>query len=213
VVRNIEFSERQEQIIEIVKKTQPITSENIANKLDLNRSTLRPDLSILTMSGILEARPRVGYFFTGRTSLNLVSEKINKILVEEIQSVPVVLDESTSIYDAIVFMFLEDIGSIYITDNGFLSGVVSRKDIIKTAIGKIDLYKTPIGFIMTRMPNIIHIDPKETVINAARKLIDKEIDSLPVVKKANDDIEKYKVVGRITKTNITNLFVELGTEE
>lgn len=212
-MRNIEFSERQEQIIEIVKETQPISSENIANKLNLNRSTLRPDLSILTMSGILEARPRVGYFFTGRTSLNLVSEKINKILVEEIQSVPVVLDESTSIYDAIVFMFLEDIGSIYITDNGFLSGVVSRKDIIKTAIGKIDLYKTPIGFIMTRMPNIIHIDPKETVINAAIKLIDQEIDSLPVVKKYNDDTIKYKVVGRITKTNITNLFVELGTEE
>lgn len=213
MVRNIEFSERQEQIIEIVKETQPISSENIANKLNLNRSTLRPDLSILTMSGILEARPRVGYFFTGRTSLNLVSEKINKILVEEIQSVPVVLDESTSIYDAIVFMFLEDIGSIYITDNGFLSGVVSRKDIIKTAIGKIDLYKTPIGFIMTRMPNIIHIDPKETVINAAIKLIDQEIDSLPVVKKYNEDTIKYKVVGRITKTNITNLFVELGTEE
>lgn len=212
-MRNIEFSERQEQIIEIVKETQPISSENIANKLNLNRSTLRPDLSILTMSGILEARPRVGYFFTGRTSLNLVSEKINKILVEEIQSVPVVLDESTSIYDAIVFMFLEDIGSIYITDNGFLSGVVSRKDIIKTAIGKIDLYKTPIGFIMTRMPNIIHIDPKETVMNAAIKLIDQEIDSLPVVKKYNEDNIKYKVVGRITKTNITNLFVELGTEE
>lgn len=212
-MRDIEFSERQEYIIQIVKEGQPITSENIAKKLKLTRSTLRPDLSILTMAGILEARPRVGYFFTGRTGLNFLSERINKILVEEIQSVPTVLDESISIYDAIVFMFLEDIGSIYITNNGFLSGVVSRKDIIKTAIGGMDLYKTPIGVIMTRMPNIIYVEGKETVIIAARKLIDHEIDSLPVIKRHSKDMDKYKVVGRLTKTTITNLFVELGNED
>ncbi|HLS52383.1 MAG TPA: helix-turn-helix domain-containing protein, partial [Tissierellaceae bacterium] len=72
----IQLSKRQEKIIEIVKTNQPITGEEIANCLNLNRSTLRIDLSILTMFGILDARPRVGYFFTGKTSMGFVADKI-----------------------------------------------------------------------------------------------------------------------------------------
>ena len=56
----IELSKRQQQIVDIVKNNGPITGEHIAERLDLTRATLRPDLAILTMSGILEARPRVG---------------------------------------------------------------------------------------------------------------------------------------------------------
>ena len=137
---------------------------------------MRPDLSVLTMAGILDARPRVGYFFTGRTRLNYVSDEISDIMVEDIKSMPVVLDENTSIYDAIVFMFLEDVGSIYIIDNGILTGVVSRKDIIKYAMGGTDLYDVPIGVIMTRMPNIVSVKPDDTLLSAARKLINHQVD-------------------------------------
>ena len=63
----IEFTERQKKIIELVKQYQPITSENIARKLHLTRATLRSDLAILSMVGMLEARPKVGYFYTGRS--------------------------------------------------------------------------------------------------------------------------------------------------
>lgn len=63
----IQLSERQEKIIEIVRNKQPITSNDIANELSLTRATLRPDLAILTMTGILDARPKVGYLLTGRT--------------------------------------------------------------------------------------------------------------------------------------------------
>lgn len=207
---DIQLNERQERIIDIVKKNQPITGEAIANELNLTRSTIRPDLSILTMSGILDARPRVGYFFTGKTGADIVSDKIGSILVEDVKSVPVVLDESISIYDAIVFMFLENVGSIYITDNGILSGVISRKDIIRTAMGGTDLHKVPVGVIMTRMPNIIFVKPKDKLLSAAKKLIVHEIDSLPVVEEIDEKSKEYKVIGRITKTNITRLFVELG---
>ncbi|NLY46203.1 MAG: helix-turn-helix transcriptional regulator [Tissierella sp.] len=206
----MQLSERQERIIDIVKKNQPITGEAIASELNLTRSTIRPDLSILTMSGILDARPRVGYFFTGKTGLGIVSDKIGSILVDDVKSVPVVLDESISIYDAIVFMFLENVGSIYITDNGILSGVISRKDIIRTAMGGTDLHKVPVGVIMTRMPNIISVKPKDSLLSAAKKLIEHEIDSLPVVEEVDESNKEYKVIGRITKTNITRLFVELG---
>ncbi len=75
MVISIQLSERQEKIIDIVKYNQPITSENIAKKLKLTRATLRPDLAILTMSGILDARPKVGYFYTGKTTLSFISEK------------------------------------------------------------------------------------------------------------------------------------------
>jgi len=206
----IQLSERQEKIIQIVKDNQPITSEAIASKLDLTRATLRPDLSILTMSGILDAKPKVGYFFTGRTKLSYVSDTIENIYVKDVLSVPVVLDEATILYDAIVFMFLEDVGSIYVTNEGILTGVVSRKDLLRNAIGGSDLQKVPIGVIMTRMPNIIYVTQDDKILSAAIKLIEHEIDSLPVVEETDGDKKNLKVIGRITKTTITRLFVELG---
>ena len=112
----IQLTERQEKIIEIVKANEPITSENIAKKLKLTRATLRPDLAILTMSGILDARPKVGYFYTGKTSFSFIAEKIQEIKVADRKSVPVVVDEETSIYDGIVTLFLEDVSTIFVED-------------------------------------------------------------------------------------------------
>lgn len=209
----IQLSERQEKIIDIVKKGQPITSEAIAAKLNLNRSTLRPDLAILTMSGILGARPKVGYFHTGKDNLSYISEKIKSIKVKEVKSMPIVLDESVSLYDAIVSIFLEDVGSIYVSNEGYLSGIVSRKDFIKFAMGGMDLNKVPIGMVMTRVPNVVFIEEEESILEAAVKLIEHEIDSLPVIQKNEEDEKKHKIIGKITKTTITRLFVELGINQ
>lgn len=209
-MRIIQLSERQEKIIQIVKENQPITSEAIAQRLDLTRATLRPDLAILSMSGILDAKPKVGYFVTGKTRLSYVSDAIRDILVKDVFSIPVVLDESSTLYDAIVFMFLEDVGSIYVTNSGFLTGVISRKDLLRNAIGGLDLHKVPIGVIMTRMPNIIYVTKKDSFLSAAIKLIEHEIDSLPVVEEVDLEKKTFKVIGRITKTTITRQFVELG---
>ncbi|MBZ2175720.1 helix-turn-helix transcriptional regulator [Schnuerera sp. xch1] len=211
----IQLSERQEKIIDIVKSSQPITSEKIANRLKLTRATLRPDLAILTMSGILDARPKVGYFYTGKTTFGFISEKIKEIKVADRKSVPIIVDEQTSIYDGIVTMFLEDTSTIFVTSNGFLSGVVSRKDFLKNAIGGINLNNAPIAVIMTRMPNIIMTTPEESILDAAIKLIDHEIDSLPVVQEVEleNGSKAYELVGRVTKTTITRLFVELGNNE
>lgn len=75
----IELNKRQEHILQIVKENGPITGEHIAEKLNLTRATLRPDLAILTMSGFLEARPRVGYFYTGKTGTQLLADKLKKL--------------------------------------------------------------------------------------------------------------------------------------
>lgn len=199
-------------IVDIVKNNGPITSEQIADKLNLTRSALRPDLSVLTMIGILEARPRVGYFFTGKIPKNLMMEKISDIKVDEIKAVPVVIKEESSVYDAIVTLFLTDVGTLFvIEEEGNLAGLVSRKDLLKISIGNADIHKIPVGIIMTRIPNIVTVTPEESAYDAARKIVDHQVDALPVVRIVeNESPVKYKVVGKVTKTTITKLFVELG---
>lgn len=209
----MELTKRQEQIVEIVKKDGPITGEEIASKLSLIRATLRPDLSILTMSGFLEARPRVGYYYTGKTSVNNVAKVIQKIRVGDIKSVPIVIRDSANVYDAVVTMFLEDVGTLFVVrEGGYLEGVISRKDLLKIAMGGSDLHQMPIGVVMTRMPNLITTTPEEPILMASKKLATREVDALPVVTPVTDGNgeEALKVVGRVTKTTITRLFVELG---
>lgn len=210
----IEYSSRQKRIIEIVKENQPVTSERISSMLNINRSTIRSDLSILTMTGILDARPKVGYLYVGDQEDKVIANYIHHVKVNDIKSLPAVVDEKMTVYDAIVAMFMEDVGTIYVTSKGYLSGVISRKDFLKTAIGGNDIRKIPVHVIMTRMPNLIMTFSNESVFEAAMKLIECEIDSLPVVERLMiDNEEVYKVVGRISKTNITKFFVELGNKK
>ncbi len=177
----------------------------------MSRAAIRPDLSILTMSGILIARPKVGYFFNGDNQKNELLEAINKIKVGDVYSLPIVANEKASVYDAIVTMFLEDVGSIYVLSNGYLAGVVSRKDFLKTCIGGADIHTIPVGVIMTRMPNVIVTFPNEPVYDAAKRIIEHQIDGMPVVeKKTVDGQEVYKVIGKVSKTNVTQLFVDMG---
>lgn len=207
----VELSNRQEQILEIVKENGPITGENIAERLHLTRATLRPDLAILTMAGFLEARPRVGYFFTGKTGSELLTEKIKKFKVHEYQSVPIVVKESASVYDAISTMFLEDVGTLFVVDdNACLMGVLSRKDLLRASIGKHDLNDVPVHIIMTRMPNITVCRKDDELLDVAKLLINRQIDGIPVIKDTNNGQE---VIGRVTKTTITKAFVELIMDE
>nr|WP_239587473.1 helix-turn-helix transcriptional regulator [Bacillus pakistanensis] len=206
------MNKRQEQILEIVKENGPITGEQIADQLNLTRATLRPDLAILTMAGYLDARPRVGYFYTGKTGTQLLTENLKKIYVKQFQSIPVVVPENVSVYDAICTMFLEDVGTLFVVDkNSYLVGVLSRKDLLRASIGKQELSTLPVNIIMTRMPNITTCEKDDLLIEVAKDLIDKQIDAVPVVKKTSKgDLE---VTGRITKTNITKAFVSLADDQ
>jgi CBS domain-containing protein len=208
----IELSDRQEKIVEIVKECGPITGEKIAELLAVTRAALRPDLAVLTMSGFLEAKPRVGYTFRTEGAENQIRRVLNQYRVRDIQSRPVIVKETCSIYDAIVTLFVEDTGSIFVVDNdNFLSGVVSRKDFLKTTLGQADIHKVPVSVIMTRMPNIITTNIDETVIDAVKKVVEHEVDSLPVVRcflDAEGD-EKLEVVGKVTKTNIARLLLDI----
>lgn len=211
-VRNIELSKRQVSILSIVKDFGPITGEHIAEKLNLSRAALRPDLAILTMSGLLGARPRVGYYLTGKEPADVIAGVLGSIKVAEILSQSVVIKDSCSVYDAIVTMFVEDVGTIIVvSEGGMLEGIVSRKDMLKAALAGKNINKLPVSIAMTRMPNIIVTYPEEAAIRAAHKLLSHQVDSLPVVTVVKtEDTEKLQVVGRLTKTNITRLFVQLA---
>jgi CBS domain-containing protein len=211
----IQLTERQEQILKIVREQGPIIGEEIADTLGVVRATLRPDFAFLTKSGYLEARPRVGYYYTGKKNSSQIAESLRKLQVSDWKAIPVVVSENATAYEAIVNLFLNDVGTLYIvSEGGILEGVVSRKDLLKVVLGQADIHKIPITVVMTRMPNVITLDPNESLWNAAKKLVDHEIDSLPVVKPTfHEGREGLEVIGRITKTTITKAFVELGLEK
>ncbi|WP_432642868.1 helix-turn-helix transcriptional regulator [Acidaminococcus sp.] len=209
----IPLSERQRKIAEIVRQEGPVAGETIARELGLSRAALRSDLAILTMSGILDARPRVGYFYTGKNTLGLLQEELSSITVEDIKSVPIVVSSDKSAYDAAITMFLEDVGTVFVVEGpeGLLYGVVSRKDLLKAAITPgSDLHQLPVAMVMTPFSKIVTAVPEEPAASAARRLMDSEIDCLPVVRQVGDDPRKLQLLGRVTKTNFTRLLVELA---
>lgn len=210
---SIKLTKRQEEIIELVKKNQPITSEQIAQILKVTRAALRPDLAILTMTGILEARPKVGYLYSKKGSNNIIYDYIKEITVADIKTKPTIVTEDTMVYDAILQLFLNDVGTIFVVNNGYLTGAVSRKDFLKIAIGNTDVHKVPIGVIMTRMPNIITVTDEDSAYEAAKRIIEHEVDSLPVIEKivTDEGKEVFRITGKVSKTNITKLFVKLGS--
>ncbi len=183
--------------------------------LNVRRATLRPDLTVLTMAGLIDARPRVGYFYSGKTPRTLAVEEIRRLKVDQVKGVPVVVQGNTSVYDSIVALFTEDVGTLFVlSEEGYLEGVVSRKDLLKVALGQGDLHKIPVRVVMTRVPNVITVTGDESVFEAVSKLVEHAVDSLPVVELVVDDKgrERYRVTGRFTKTTVARIFVELENE-
>ncbi|MCE5221852.1 MAG: helix-turn-helix transcriptional regulator [Clostridium sp.] len=211
----MKLSPRQEEIVCLVKENAPITSEALAERIGVTRAALRADLAVLTMIGTLDARPKVGYVYSRKSSSGLLYAHISKIKVSEIMSKPVTVREDTMVYDAIVYLFLNDVGTLFIENNGVLTGAVSRKDFLKISIGGTDIHKVPVGVIMTRMPNIICANENDNVYDLAKKIIEHEIDSIPIVEilKKTEGRDQIKIIGKVSKTNITKLFVKLGGNE
>lgn len=206
----IDLNERQKEILEIVKSSGPISGEEIASRLQVSRAALRPYLAVLTMSGLLDGRPRVGYSYSGKGAPGLLLDSLKSLTVNDVKSIPVMVRDKTSVYDAIVTLFVEDVGTLFVVDEeGYLQGVVSRKDLLKAAIGTPDLSRVPVAVIMTRMPNIFTADPEDDILSAAKKIVDYQVDALPVVREVPPG--KLKVIGKVTKTTLVRLLAEASS--
>lgn len=205
------LSERQEKIAEMVREDGPISGHAIAKRLSVTRAALRSDLAILTMLGILDARPKMGYFYVGNESDNLLADQIRSMTVSQCLSQPVMVPQDASAYDAIVTMFTEDVGTLFVGTQQELAGVISRKDLLKAAMGKRELTTLPVRLVMTSSSRLIYVEMNDDVLSAAQKMIDYEVDCLPVVDVTEQAGEKiYRVRGRISKTGMTRLLVDIG---
>jgi predicted transcriptional regulator len=197
------LSERQSSIMEVIKSHEPIRSKDISSMIGYSQATIRHDLSILVALGMVDAKPNVGYYSHEQHEIDSLFKKLSSVLVKDIMSKPVTLDEESSVYEATIRMIIEDCGTLFITKDDYLAGIVSRKDLLRSTIQSSDLKTLPVGLVMTHMP-LIMADELDDVGVAARLIDEAKVDSVPVVRKIN---EKYKVIGRFSKTNITNYFV------
>lgn len=205
------LSPRQTDIVELVRKFAPITGEQIAEQLGVTRPSIRSDLGLLVMLGYLDAKPKVGYFVGPAlpdTSVGL--GPISNMQVRDIMGVPVVLQDSATVGDAVLTLFLENVGNLIVVNAvGSLAGIVSRKDLLKATFGNPQANSVPLSMVMTRYPNVVTISPEDTVRNAMGKMIAHEVDGLPVVQtNTSGGSQKTEVVGRITKTTIIKLIYE-----
>ena len=80
------------------------------------------------MTGLLDARPKVGYFYTGQTVEPLLFDKLYHAKVAEIMIPPLMIEQSVSVYDAVTTLFMYDVGSLYVKNaEEELIGVLSAK--------------------------------------------------------------------------------------
>lgn len=197
-------------IIELVKKHAPITGEQIAEALGISRPTIRSDLSVLVMLGYIDAKPKVGYFL-GKvmTSEGQLNEKFMNLKVKDVMNRPVVIEESATVNDAVISMFVENTGFLTVTDEQrAITGMVSLKDLLKVTLGNPNAAAIPISMVMTRLPRVVLVTPEDTVLEAAKKMLDNQVGGMPVVTSIGDQ-NRLEVVGRITKTNMTKVLVSL----
>ncbi|RAV18922.1 histidine kinase [Paenibacillus contaminans] len=206
----MELSGRQWEIVDIVKKHAPITGEQIAEQLGLSRPTIRSDLALLVMLGYIDAKPKVGYFLGKKASNeNHLMSKLTDIKVRDVQAMPVIVRESANVNDAVITMFIENVGSLIVGDEeGNLVGIISRKDLLKVTLGNPGASTMPVSLVMTRQPNIITVSPDDSILEAGRRLIHHQVDSLPVVAYTKSSgKEKLEIVGRVSKTTLIKALI------
>ena len=211
----MKLSERQKKIVKIVKLHQPLSGEKISELLDISRATLRPDLSFLTLVGILKATPKIGYTYSGLDLETLFFFDTFQKEVAEIMTSPVLVTHDSYIQDAIITLFMYDADVLYVIDEDkLLLGIMSRKDLLRASLNS-GIQTTPVAVCMTRMPHIITCTKDMNILEAAALLQDHAIDSLPVVDEDND----RKIVGTVTKSALLDYIIlqarnaELKSEE
>lgn len=200
----------------MVKKHAPVTGEQIAEYLGISRPTIRSDLSVLIMLGHLDAKPKVGYFLgKEHAEGGRLKDRLLNLKVKDRMGRPVVIPEQATVNDAVITLFTENTGMLAVTDvQGLLSGMVSLKDLLKVTLGNPTAAGIPVSMVMTRLPRIITVGPEDTIWEAAKKMLEHQVGGLPVVLPAGDpdDRSKLEVVGRISKTSMTQVLVDLSSE-
>lgn len=197
-----------------MKRHAPITGEQLAESLGVSRPTLRSDLSLLVMLGLLDAKPKVGYFLgnTYRSSSEPL-QQLNNMKVREVQGVPVNVPDSLSVHDAVITLFTENADTLLIVnEQKRFVGIVTPKDLLKITLGNAGAASIPISMVMTRYPNIVTLMPDESVMEAIRKMSLHQVDCLPVIVPREDQVTDPEVTGWVSKSNIIRLMADIAMD-
>jgi CBS domain-containing protein len=199
------------ELIELVKRHAPITGEQLAEYLGVSRPTLRSDLSLLVMLGLLDAKPKVGYFLgTTYRSSSEPLQQFNNLKVREVQGVPVNVPDSLSVHDAVITLFTENADTLLVVnDQKRFLGIVTPKDLLKITLGNAGAAAIPVSMVMTRYPNIVTLMPDDSVLDAIRKMSLHQVDCLPVVVPREEQPADPEVTGWVSKSNIIRLIADI----
>jgi CBS domain-containing protein/biotin operon repressor len=210
----IQLSTRQLELLELVKRHAPITGEQLAESLGVSRPTLRSDLSLLVMLGLLDAKPKVGYFLGNTYRSNSEPlQQLNNMKVREVQGVPVNVPDSLSVHDAVITLFTENADTLLIVnEQKRFVGIVTPKDLLKITLGNAGAASIPVSMVMTRYPNIVTLMPDESVMEAIRKMSLHQVDCLPVIVPREDQANDPEVTGWVSKSNIIRLMADIAMD-
>ncbi|MBD2867781.1 CBS domain-containing protein [Paenibacillus arenilitoris] len=208
----IQLSTRQLELLELVKKHAPVTGEQLAEYLGVSRPTLRSDLSLLVMLGLLDAKPKVGYFLgNAYRSVNEPIERLGALKVREVQGVPVNVPDSLSVHDAVITLFTENADTLLVVnERKRFAGIVTPKDLLKITLGNPSSAAVPVSMVMTRYPNVVTLTPEDSVMDAIRKMSHHQVDCLPVIVPCGEQAEP-EVAGWVSKSNIIRLIADIAT--
>ena len=109
----------------------------------------------------------------------------------------------TTVYDTLKLMADKNIGAVLVLDEGKLVGIMSERDYARKVVLKGKFSKEiPVNEIMS--PNVICIDPDQTINNTKAVMIQKRIRHLPVMEDDN-------LVGIISIGDVVNAVLEENT--
>ncbi len=129
-------------------------------------------------------------------------ETIRQILSKKGNQIYSVKPETT-VYDTLKLMADKNIGAVLVLEEGKLVGIMSERDYARKVVLKGKFSKEiPVNEIMS--PNVICIDPDQTIINTKAVMIQKRIRHLPVM-------EDDKLVGIISIGDVVNAVLEENT--
>lgn len=98
------------------------------------------------------------------------------------------------VYDAVYRMLTKNVGSIIVTDDGEVVGVVTKGDVLRRAFLKgVDPKNLAVKKVMSSPP--VTTTPGTTLEEASRLMNEKRVSKLPV-------LEDGKLVGIVTSTDI-----------
>ena len=210
----IQLSVRQLELLELVKAHAPVTGDQLAEFLGVSRPTLRSDLSLLVMLGMLDAKPKVGYFLGNSYQPRKGQlDRFNSMKVREVQGVPVNIPESLSVHDAVITLFTENADTLLVVnEKKRFAGIITPKDLLKITLGNAGAAAIPVSMVMTRYPNIVSLKPDDSLMDAIRKMSQHQVDCLPVLVPADDQGLEAEVAGWVSKSNVIRLIADIETE-